>query len=83
MSKSPDVRCTSVNPSAMPKIAEIIAVGSELLTPQRIDTNSLIVTEHFNLLGVEVIAKHVIGDERERLDRLYRVPLWNVRTSSF
>jgi nicotinamide-nucleotide amidase len=51
----------------MQKDAEIIAVGSELLTPQRVDTNSLIVTEHLNLLGVEVIRKQVIGDDRERL----------------
>ncbi len=51
----------------MPKNAEIIAVGSELLTPQRVDTNSLIVTEYLNLLGVEVVRKQVIGDDRDRL----------------
>ena len=51
----------------MAKEAEIIAVGSELLTAQRVDTNSLVVTEQLNLLGVEVTAKHVIGDDRERL----------------
>ena len=51
----------------MAKEAEIIAVGSELLTPQRVDTNSLAVTDQLNLLGVEVTSKHVIGDDRERL----------------
>ncbi len=51
----------------MPKDAEIIAIGSELLTPQRVDTNSLIITEHLNLLGVEVVRKLVIGDDRDRL----------------
>lgn len=51
----------------MPKRAEIIAIGSELLTPQRVDTNSLIVTENLNLLGVEVLRKQVIGDDRDRL----------------
>ena len=51
----------------MPKNAEIIAVGSELLTPQRVDTNSLIVTEHLNLLGAEVVLKQIIGDDLERL----------------
>ncbi len=56
----------------MPKNAEIIAVGSELLTPQRVDTNSLIVTEHLNLLGVEVVTKQVIGDDRERLAKAVR-----------
>ncbi len=47
--------------------AEIIAVGSELLTPQRIDTNSLYLTDQLNALGVEVVRKSVVGDERERL----------------
>jgi nicotinamide-nucleotide amidase len=47
--------------------AEIIAVGSELLTPQRIDTNSLYLTDQLNGLGVEVATKCVVGDDRERL----------------
>lgn len=47
--------------------AEIIAVGSELLTPQRVDTNSLFLTEELNQLGVEVTTKYVVGDDRERL----------------
>ncbi len=42
--------------------AEIIAVGSELLTPYRIDTNSLYLTDQLNRLGVEVIFKSVVGD---------------------
>src|SRR5579883_2008262 len=47
--------------------AEIIAVGSELLTPQRLDTNSLFLTDQLNGLGVEVTQKCVVGDHRERL----------------
>jgi nicotinamide-nucleotide amidase len=47
--------------------AEIIAVGSEMLTPQRVDTNSLYLTAELNNLGVEVVTKCVIGDDRERL----------------
>jgi nicotinamide-nucleotide amidase len=47
--------------------AEIIAVGSEMLTPSRVDTNSLYLTGELNRLGVEVVAKCVIGDDRERL----------------
>ena len=35
--------------------AEIIAIGSELLTPQKIDTNSLYLTDQLNALGVEVV----------------------------
>jgi nicotinamide-nucleotide amidase len=38
-----------------------------MLTPQRVDTNSLYLTSKLNELGVEVVAKHVIGDSRERL----------------
>jgi nicotinamide-nucleotide amidase len=47
--------------------AEIIAVGSELLTPFRTDTNSLYLTEQLNLLGVQVIFKSVVGDDLARL----------------
>lgn len=47
--------------------AEIIAVGSEMLTHKRVDTNSLFLTEQLNNLGIEVTAKHVIGDDLERL----------------
>ena len=47
--------------------AEIIAVGSELLTPHRQDTNSLYLTEKLNELGVEVRFKSVVGDNREDL----------------
>jgi len=47
--------------------AEIIAVGSEMLTPYRMDTNSLYLTEQLNLLGVEVVFKSVVGDDRRRL----------------
>ena len=47
--------------------AETIAVGSELLTPYRMDTNSLYLTEQLNLLGVEVVFKSVVGDNLRRL----------------
>ncbi len=47
--------------------AEIIAVGSEMLTPSKVDTNSLWLTESLNALGVEVVRKTIVGDDRERL----------------
>jgi nicotinamide-nucleotide amidase len=47
--------------------AAIIAIGSELLTPFRQDTNSLFLTDKLNQLGVEVIFKAVVGDDREHL----------------
>ena len=43
--------------------AEIIAVGSELLTPDRVDTNSLFLTARLNKLGIEVTRKTVVGDD--------------------
>lgn len=43
--------------------AEIIAVGSELLTPDRVDTNSLFLTAQLNRLGIEVVRKTVVGDD--------------------
>ena len=52
--------------------AEIIAVGSELLTPQRVDTNSLFLTDQLNELGVEVVTKCVIGDDLNRLEDAVR-----------
>ena len=57
--------------------AEIIAVGSELLTPKRVDTNSLYLTEQLNNLGVEVVTKYVVGDDRERLAATIRLAASN------
>ena len=47
--------------------AEIIAVGSEMLTPYRMDTNSLYLTDQLNQLGVDLIFKSVVGDNLGRL----------------
>lgn len=47
--------------------AEIIAVGSELLTPYRMDTNSLYLTEQLNALGVDVSFKGIVGDDLNAL----------------
>lgn len=47
--------------------AAILAVGSELLTPTKIDTNSLAITEVLNALGIEVAAKTVVGDVPDEL----------------
>jgi nicotinamide-nucleotide amidase len=58
--------------------AEIIAVGSELLTSQRVDTNSLFLTDHLNSLGVEVRRKMVVGDDRELLTASIREALGRV-----
>lgn len=55
--------------------AEIIAIGSELLTPYRLDTNSLYVTERLNRLGIEVARKAVVGDDRAQLADAFRQAL--------
>jgi len=55
--------------------AEIIAVGSELLTPFRQDTNSLHVTGRLNELGVEVVFKTIVGDCFEHLTSSARIAL--------
>ena len=61
-------------------VAEIIAVGSELLTPTKVDTNSLWLTEQLNAQGIEVVAKTIIGDDRNRLAEAVRAA---VARSSF
>ena len=47
------------------RTAVIIAVGSELLTPERVDTNSLFLTGALNALGVQLRYKVVVGDARD------------------
>jgi nicotinamide-nucleotide amidase len=55
--------------------AEIIAIGSELLTPHRQDTNSLFLTGRLNELGVEVRFKTIVGDRRADLVSAARIAL--------
>jgi nicotinamide-nucleotide amidase len=52
--------------------AEIIAVGSELLTAGRLDTNSLFLAGELNAMGVELAGKMVIGDDVRRLAEAVR-----------
>lgn len=52
--------------------AEIIAIGSEMLTPFRVDTNSLWLTERLNSLGIDVKLKTVVGDDESRLEEAIR-----------
>jgi nicotinamide-nucleotide amidase len=56
-------------------IAEIIASGSEMLTPFRQDTNSLYLTAQLNELGVSVAFKTIVGDNLEDLTGAARVAL--------
>ncbi len=52
--------------------AEIIAIGSELLTPERTDTNSLWLTGKLNEIGVDVKLKTIVGDDESRLEEAIR-----------
>jgi len=55
--------------------SEIIAVGSEMLTPFRQDTNSLYLTEKLNALGITVAFKTIVGDRRKDLVNAIRTAL--------
>ena len=58
--------------------AEIIAVGSELLTPYRLDTNSLFLTGELNSLGIRVTRKVIVGDNAVLLREAFREALERV-----
>jgi len=47
--------------------ARIIAIGSELLGPVRLDTNSLAITERLNAVGIAVVRKTIVGDDIDEL----------------
>lgn len=55
--------------------SEIIAVGSEMLTPSRQDTNSLYLTEKLNEIGVTVAFKTIVGDRKKDLVNAVRSAL--------
>ena len=52
--------------------AEIIAIGSELLTPEKTDTNSLWLTGKLNEIGIDVKLKTIVGDDSGRLEETIR-----------
>jgi nicotinamide-nucleotide amidase len=58
--------------------AAIIAVGSELLTASKLDTNSLFITDRLNEIGIDVAAKAVVGDDRDELVHLLGTALARV-----
>lgn len=57
------------------RTAEIVAVGSELLTPHRSDTNSLWLTGRLNELGIDVRLKSIVGDDAADLESVLRLAL--------
>src|SRR6476469_10959525 len=55
--------------------AEIIAIGSELLTPRFVDTNSIYLTEQLNGAGIPVVMKTIVGDNEDYLEDAVRQSL--------
>jgi len=52
--------------------AEIITIGSELLTPEKTDTNGLWLTGKLNEIGIDVKLKTIVGDDSLRLEETIR-----------
>src|SRR5580692_5542743 len=53
----------------------ILAVGSEMLTPFRVDTNSLVITDRLNAIGFDVRLKAVVPDEVDEVAGAFRSAL--------
>jgi len=64
-------------------IAEIIAIGSEMLTPYRQDTNSLFLTDRLNEIGITVAFKTIVGDNLEHLTSAARTAIGRVDLAIF
>jgi nicotinamide-nucleotide amidase len=58
----------------LPRI-ECIAIGSELLSSGRLDTNSIWLAERLAELGLGFHCKTAVGDDREDMRRLFRTAL--------
>src|SRR3954453_16169439 len=65
-------RCASCSGFGKSMKACIVAVGSEMLTPFRVDTNSLAITERLNAIGCDVRMKAVVGDDVGELCALFQ-----------
>ncbi len=53
----------------------ILAIGSEMLTPFRVDTNSLFITERLNAIGYDIRLKAVVGDDVDELADVLRAAI--------
>ena len=54
---------------------EIIAVGTEMLLGQLVDTNTAFIAGKLSANGVDVFATHAVGDNRERITSAIRAAL--------
>jgi len=55
--------------------AEIISVGTELLLGDVVDTNASYIAQSLALLGIDLFRKTVVGDNRERIARVFKEAL--------
>jgi nicotinamide-nucleotide amidase len=55
--------------------AEIITIGSELMTPGRMDTNSVYLTEQLASVGIPVVCRVTVGDDPVLLEQAARQAL--------
>ncbi|MBV9027441.1 MAG: competence/damage-inducible protein A [Candidatus Eremiobacteraeota bacterium] len=51
---------------------ELVAVGTELLLGQLVDTNTAFIAQRLSEAGIDVRATHAVGDNRERIAALLR-----------
>ncbi len=56
----------------MTRTAAVIAVGSELLTPHKTDTNSLFIADGLGTVGIRLLQKLVVGDDPAGLTEALR-----------
>jgi nicotinamide-nucleotide amidase len=76
MNENPEPGSGNLEPKL--RRAAVLAVGSEMLTPLRVDTNSLFITEQLNSVGIDVVFKGVVGDDRVELATAVRTALSRV-----
>lgn len=55
--------------------AEILAIGSELLEPPREETNGPFLTEQLRAMGIDVVARQTVADERTSVESAFRTAL--------
>lgn len=64
--------------SSKPPLAELIAVGTELLGEARAETDSLLIAGYLAQLGIEVRRKVVVGDDEQLLREAFEQALAGV-----
>jgi nicotinamide-nucleotide amidase len=62
----------------MPLAVELVAVGTELLLGQLVDTNTAYVAQHLADAGIDVYGTHTVGDNQSRITRALRDALQRV-----